>query len=189
MPEARIQVTTTDIETPIGRMIAAASETHLLLFEFPHRRMIDTQFERVRRAVNGDLAPGDSPVFTILRSQLDEYFRGGRREFTVPLHTPGTPFQMRVWSELTRIPCGTTTSYGRLAETIGQPNAVRAVARANGDNRIAILIPCHRVIGSNGELVGYGGGLWRKRKLLDLEGRAETLSLFHSLPNAVQIAP
>ena len=158
-------------------MIAAASDTHLLLFEFPHRRMIDTQLDRVRRAMDCELAPGESPVFATLRAQLDEYFRGERREFTVPLHVPGTLFQIRVWSALQRIPCGTTTSYSRLAGSIGQPNAVRAVARANGDNRIAILIPCHRVIGSNGELVGYGGGLWRKKKLLELEGRAETLSL------------
>ena len=168
----------TEIETPIGAMLAAASESQLLLFEFPHRRMIDTQLDRVRRAVGCELVPGDSPVFGQLRVQLDDYFAGRRREFTVPLHVPGTPFQMKVWAELQRIPAGTTTSYKRLAESIGQPNAVRAVARANGDNRIAILIPCHRVIGSNGELVGYGGGLWRKKKLLELEGRAETLSLF-----------
>jgi len=177
-PQSVVQVATTEIGTPIGAMIAAASETHLLLFEFPHRRMIDTQFERVRRALDCEPAPGDPPVVAMLRSQLDEYFAGRRREFTVPLHTPGTPFQMRVWAELQRIPCGTTTTYARVAEAIGQPNAVRAVARANGDNRIAIIIPCHRVIGSNGELVGYGGGLSRKRKLLDLEGRAEVLSLF-----------
>ena len=171
-------VVTTEIETPIGPMIAAASETHLLLFEFPHRRMIDTQLDHVRRAVGCELAPGDSPVFATLRTQLAEYFDGRRREFTVPLYTPGTPFQTRVWSELQNIRCGTTTTYLRVAEAIGQPNAVRAVARANGDNRIAILIPCHRVIGSNGELVGYGGGLSRKRKLLELEGRTETLPLF-----------
>ena len=173
-----LHVATAEIETAIGPMIAAASDTHLLLFEFPRRRMIDTQLERVRRAHDCELAPGESPVFEMLRAQLDEYFRGDRREFTVPLHVPGTPFQTRVWSELQRIPCGTTTTYGRLADSIGQPNAVRAVARANGDNRIAILIPCHRVIGSNGELVGYGGGLWRKKKLLELEGRAATLPLF-----------
>jgi AraC family transcriptional regulator of adaptative response/methylated-DNA-[protein]-cysteine methyltransferase len=167
-----------EIETPIGKMLAAASDTQLVLFEFPHRRMIDTQLDRVRRAVGCELEPGDSPVFAILRTQLDEYFDGRRREFSVPLHAPGTPFQMRVWAELRRIPSGTTTTYGRLANAIGQPNAVRAVARANGDNRIAILIPCHRVIGSTGELVGYGGGLWRKRKLLELEARSEALSLF-----------
>ena len=183
-----LQVATAEIETPIGPMIAAASETHLLLFEFPHRRMIHTQLDRVRRAMDCELAPGASPMFVMLREQLAEYFAGRRREFTVPLHTPGTPFQVRVWDELRRIPCGATTTYQRVAQAIGQPNAVRAVARANGDNRIAIIIPCHRVIGSNGELVGYGGGLWRKRKLLDLEGRAESLSLFAE-PDAVSAAP
>lgn len=173
-----MHVSVSEVETPIGEMLAAASETQLVLFEFPHRRMIDTQLDRVRRAVGCELQPGDSPIFELLRAQLDEYFHGRRREFTVPLHAPGTPFQMRVWAELRRIPSGTTTTYGRLAEAIGQPNAVRAVARANGDNRIAILIPCHRVIGSTGELVGYGGGLWRKRKLLELEARSEALSFF-----------
>lgn len=173
----QLRVATAEIETAIGPMLAAASDTHLLLFEFPRRRMIDTQLDRVRRAHDCELAPGESPVFDVVRTQLDEYFRGERREFTVPLHVPGTPFQTRVWSALQRIPCGTTTTYARLAQTIGQPNAVRAVARANGDNRIAIIIPCHRVIGSNGELVGYGGGLWRKKKLLELEGRSETLPL------------
>jgi len=165
--DTRLRVATAEIETPIGPMIAAASDTHLLLFEFPHRRMIDCELE-----------PGESPVFSQVRAEIDEYFRGERREFTVPLHVPGTPFQASVWTALQRIPCGTTTSYARLAESIGKPNAVRAVARANGDNRVAIIIPCHRVIGSNGELVGYGGGLWRKKKLLELEGRGETLALF-----------
>jgi O-6-methylguanine DNA methyltransferase len=113
---------------------------------------------------------GDSPVIDAVRAQLDEYFRGERREFTIPLHTPGTPFQNRVWTELQRIPIGTTTSYAGVARAIGQPTAVRAVARANGDNRVAIIIPCHRVIGSDGSLTGYGGGLWRKQRLLDLEG-------------------
>ena len=172
-----LHVATSEIDTPIGPMLAAANDTHLLLFEFPRRRMIETQLERVRRAHDCELAPGESPIFSVLRAQLDEYFRGDRREFTLPFHVPGTPFQTRVWSALQRIPCGTTTTYARLAQTIGQPNAVRAVARANGDNRLAIIIPCHRVIGSNGELVGYGGGLWRKKKLLELEARSETLTL------------
>jgi AraC family transcriptional regulator of adaptative response/methylated-DNA-[protein]-cysteine methyltransferase len=167
-----------DIDTPIGTMVATASETHLLLLEFSHRRMLDTQLERVRHALRCEFEHGESPVFTTLRGQLGEYFAGDRRTFDVPMLVPGTPFQMRVWSELRKIPSGTTTTYGRIAEAIGQPTAVRAVARANGDNRIAILIPCHRVIGADGQLVGYGGGLWRKRKLLELEGRASTLPLF-----------
>jgi AraC family transcriptional regulator of adaptative response/methylated-DNA-[protein]-cysteine methyltransferase len=166
------------IPTPIGEMMAGATETHLVMFEFEHRRMYNTQIERLRAALGAELVPGDSPVFDVLRTELDEYFEGTRRDFTVPLLTPGTPFQVKVWDALQRIPSGTTTSYKHLAVSIGQPDAVRAVARANGDNRIAILIPCHRVIGSDGQLVGYGGGLWRKRKLLDLEARAVNLSLF-----------
>src|SRR6476620_10766212 len=111
----------TEIETPIGAMLAAASYTHLRLFECPHRRMIGTQLDRVKRAVGCALEPGDSSIFTLLRSQLDEYFRGARRDFDIPLHVPGTPFQMRVWKALQQIPSGTTTSYARLAESIGQP--------------------------------------------------------------------
>ena len=173
-----VRVHVAEIETPIGEMIAAASETHLLLLEFSNRRILDTQLERVRRAMTCTFERGDSPVFTLLRAQLHEYFRGDRREFDIPMHVPGTAFQSRVWAELQRIPSGTTTTYSRVAQSIGQPTAVRAVAKANGDNRIAILIPCHRVIGSDGQLVGYGGGLWRKRRLLQLEGRTSTLSLF-----------
>ena len=166
-------------ETPIGEMVAVSSDSHLLLFEFARRRMFDTQFERVRRAFGCEFKESSSPIIERLRQQLDEYFRGDRLEFDLPILAPGTPFQMRVWDELRRIPVGTTISYGALARAIGQPDAVRAVARANGDNRFAILIPCHRVIGADGSLTGYGGGLWRKKKLLELEARAaqEVLAL------------
>lgn len=166
------------IDTPIGEMVAAASDEHLVLLEYVHRRTLDAQLERVKRAVPGMYEPGRSPIIDQVRAQLDEYFRGERSEFDVPLLTPGTPFQERVWDELRRIPHGQTTSYGRVARAIGQPEAVRAVARANGDNRVAIIIPCHRVIGADGSLTGYGGGLWRKKKLLELEARAHELSLF-----------
>jgi AraC family transcriptional regulator of adaptative response/methylated-DNA-[protein]-cysteine methyltransferase len=166
-----------DVETPIGDMVVSASETHLLLLEFSHRRLLDTQLQRVSRAMDCVFERGVSPVIDMAREQLGEYFRGERREFTIPLHTPGTPFQNRVWAELQRIPVGTTTSYAAVARAIGQPNAVRAVAHANGDNRVAIIIPCHRVIGSDGSLTGYGGGLWRKKKLLELEGGTDALRL------------
>ena len=177
MPD-QVRAYVADIETPIGSMVATATDTHLLLLEFSHRRMLGTQLDRVRRALNCEFERGESPVFTTVRTQLGEYFAGDRREFDIPMHVPGTPFQMRVWDELLKIPVGSTTSYARLAESIGQPTAIRAVARANGDNRIAIIIPCHRVIGSDGQLVGYGGGLWRKRRLLQLEGKGMTLPLF-----------
>jgi len=167
----------TAIATPIGEMVAAATKTHLVLFEFAHRRMLPVQLQRLEAAVGGELVAGESAIITQLRRELDEYFRGARREFTIPLYAPGTPFQMKVWNELLRIPVGTTTSYARVASAIGHPTAVRAVARANGDNRIAILIPCHRVIGSDGSLTGYGGGLSRKKKLLDLEARTTELKL------------
>ena len=115
------------------------------------------------------LLPGPSEHLDTLRRELDLYFQGRLREFKVPLVMAGTEFQKRVWQALQTIPYGQTRSYKQQAVMIGQPKAVRAVGRANGDNRIAIIIPCHRVIGDNGQLTGYGGGLWRKRFLLDLE--------------------
>jgi AraC family transcriptional regulator of adaptative response/methylated-DNA-[protein]-cysteine methyltransferase len=177
MGDSAVVARVAEVETPIGEMVAAATDAHLLLLEFAHRRMLGTQLERVRRAIGCELVDGASPVIATVRDQLAEYFRGDRREFDVPIRAPGTPFQMRVWDELRRIPIGTTTSYGRVAAAIGEPSAVRAVARANGDNRIAIIIPCHRVIGADGSLTGYGGGLWRKKKLLELEARATALKL------------
>jgi AraC family transcriptional regulator of adaptative response/methylated-DNA-[protein]-cysteine methyltransferase len=104
-----------------------------------------------------------------LAQQLKEYFEGIRKEFSVPLFLPGTDFQRAAWESLQRIPYGTTRSYRQQALDINKPEAVRAIAGANGMNRIAILIPCHRVIGSDGQLTGYGGGLWRKKWLLDFE--------------------
>lgn len=166
-----------DVDTPIGEMVAGATDTHLVLLEFAHRRRLDGQLARLSRTTGFTLERGESRVVRALRGELAEYFRGERTEFTIPIDARGTPFQMRVWSELRRIPNGTTTSYARLAVSVGQPTAVRAVARANGDNPISILIPCHRVIGSDGSLTGYGGGLWRKKKLLDLEARTEALRL------------
>lgn len=114
----------------------------------------------------------DPAAFTDIARQLEEYFAGERREFDVPLDLHGTPFQMKVWRELCRIPHGTTLSYGQLAQRIGQPKASRAVGLANGRNPVSIIVPCHRVIGANGTLTGYGGGLQNKQALLDLERKA-----------------
>jgi AraC family transcriptional regulator of adaptative response/methylated-DNA-[protein]-cysteine methyltransferase len=159
----------TRIPTPLGPMVAAATLDALLLLEFADRRMLPTQFRRLQRSLGCVFAPGDAPVFAAVRAQLDEYFAGRRTSFDVSLDVPGTDFQRRVWKELRAIPAGETRSYADIARLIGRPTAVRAVARANGDNRLAILIPCHRVVGSDGSLTGYGGGVWRKKRLLELE--------------------
>jgi AraC family transcriptional regulator of adaptative response/methylated-DNA-[protein]-cysteine methyltransferase len=162
---------TTRILTPLGPMLAGATDEGICLLEFIDRRMLETELERLSRVLQTKFVPGFCTHFDELNSQVEEYFSGKRREFSIPLVAPGTPFQQKVWAELQAIPYGATRSYKELAETIGLPNAVRAVARANGDNRIAILIPCHRVIGADGKLTGYGGGLWRKQYLLNLESR------------------
>jgi AraC family transcriptional regulator, regulatory protein of adaptative response / methylated-DNA-[protein]-cysteine methyltransferase len=156
--------------SPLGPLLAGATEKGICLLEFADRRMLETQLSRLRVRLNAEILPGHSPFFEPLQTQLDEYFDENRKDFDVPLVLAGTNFQERAWNSLRTIPCGETRSYQQQAESIGQPSAVRAVARANGDNRIAILIPCHRVIGKNGRLTGYGGGLWRKRSLLELEG-------------------
>ncbi len=167
------------IETPIGPMVAGASSEGICLLEFSDRRMLEAQFDRIRRRFAIPMVPGDSDHLRQLRIELAEYFAGTRRGFTVPLVYPGTEFEQRVWNELLAIPYAETRSYQDLARTLGQPGASRAVGRANGMNRIAILIPCHRVVNQNGDLGGYGGGLWRKRILLELEKeRNETLSRF-----------
>ncbi|HJU86510.1 MAG TPA: methylated-DNA--[protein]-cysteine S-methyltransferase, partial [Gemmatimonadota bacterium] len=158
------------LSTPLGPMIAGADERALYLLEFADRRMLETQLERVHVQTGRVAVPGVNGIILRIGEELDAYFSGALREFSVPLETPGSEFQRAVWDELRRIPYGETRSYGEQARRLGQPReAVRAVARANGDNRIAIVIPCHRVIGADGKLTGYGGGLWRKRRLLDLE--------------------
>jgi AraC family transcriptional regulator of adaptative response/methylated-DNA-[protein]-cysteine methyltransferase len=167
-------VKTAWIETPLGPMVACATEQGICLLEFSDRRMLERQFAIVRRRYGAALVPGEAPAIRELRVQLAEYFAGTRREFTVALDPTGSEFQTKVWTALREIPHGQTVPYAELARRCGNPAAVRAVARANGDNRIAILIPCHRVVGGDGDLTGYGGGLWRKRVLLDLE--ADTVS-------------
>jgi methylated-DNA-[protein]-cysteine S-methyltransferase len=122
--------------------------------------------------------------FAAIRDQLAEYFAGRRQEFSVPLKLVGTPFQRSVWQELLRIPFGSTISYAKLARRIGQPTASRGVGNANGRNPISILVPCHRVIGANGQLTGYGGGIDRKQWLLEWESRPATVQS-GQLPDAL----
>jgi methylated-DNA-[protein]-cysteine S-methyltransferase len=132
-----------------------------------HIYMEDRRYAKAPGA--GWLRDDDQPVLAEARRQLTAYFEGQLTAFDLPLAPTGTPFQQRVWAELRRIPYGVTTTYGTLAERLGSPNASRAVGLANGRNPLGIIIPCHRVVGANGKLVGYGGGLWRKEALLALE--------------------
>jgi AraC family transcriptional regulator of adaptative response/methylated-DNA-[protein]-cysteine methyltransferase len=158
------------IPTPLGPMLAGATDEALCLLEFTDRRMLETQLQRLRSRLGAVLVPGSNPVLERVAAELERYFSGELQTFSVPLASPGTELQEQVWAELSRLSYGTTASYAEVARAIGRPGAVRAVARAIGDNRIAIVIPCHRVIGSDRRLTGYGGGLWRKRRLLELEG-------------------
>ncbi len=131
--------------------------------------MLETEFKDLCKRLNAVILPGENPHLDQVQSEIHEYFAGNRKHFTVPLHTPGTGFQKSVWKILRDIPYGETRSYKQQAIALGNPKATRAVASANGHNRIGIIIPCHRVIGSDGSLTGYGGGLHRKKWLLDFE--------------------
>jgi AraC family transcriptional regulator of adaptative response/methylated-DNA-[protein]-cysteine methyltransferase len=175
-------ITTTKIETDLGIMIAGAVSEGICLLEFSDRRMLKAEYRDLAKYFNTSIEEGESRHFITLLTQLREYFKGSRKEFSLPLVTPGSEFQQAVWKELINIPYGTTRTYHEQSVTLGKPGSIRAVANANGMNRIAIIIPCHRVIGSDGSLTGYGGGLERKRWLLDHEkkhsGKAFELSLF-----------
>ncbi|MGE0352443.1 MAG: bifunctional transcriptional activator/DNA repair enzyme AdaA [Gemmatimonadales bacterium] len=157
------------IESPLGPLVAGATGEGLCLLEFTDRRMLETQFDTLRRRFGCPVVPGEHPLLDQLKHELSEYFAGRLRRFTLPLVYPGTEFQRKVWSGLLEIPYGETRSYEQLAWAVGAPGAQRAVGHANGLNRIAIVIPCHRVVNKDGKLGGYGGGLWRKQLLLDLE--------------------
>lgn len=157
------------VATPLGSMIMGVSDQGLCLLEFAERRMLDTQLKRLRQRMGRVFLPGDHPLMQQVKRELDDYFEGRLRKFSVPLQTPGTVFQESVWNALLEIPYGEMRSYSEIASRISHPDAVRAVGRANGDNRISIIIPCHRVVGADGELTGYGGGLWRKEYLLAME--------------------
>jgi AraC family transcriptional regulator, regulatory protein of adaptative response / methylated-DNA-[protein]-cysteine methyltransferase len=164
------------IDTPIGPMVAGASDAGLCLLEFTDRRMLEHQLETLKRRFKTALVPGTHKYLDQTTTELNEYFAGSRRAFNVPVHAPGSPFEERVWRALCDIPFGETRSYEDIARAVGSSKAVRAVGRANGLNRIAIVIPCHRVVNKSGELGGYGGGLWRKRRLLYLERTTGPLS-------------
>jgi AraC family transcriptional regulator of adaptative response/methylated-DNA-[protein]-cysteine methyltransferase len=158
------------LTTPLGPMFGCATSNGVCLLEFTNRKMLETEFKDLQKRLNAVILPGKNEHLIQLQKEIAEYFDGKRKTFTVPLETPGTVFQNEVWGNLKKIPYGQTISYQELAIRQNNPKAVRAVASANGYNRIAIIIPCHRVIGKDGSLTGYAGGLERKKWLLDFEG-------------------
>jgi AraC family transcriptional regulator, regulatory protein of adaptative response / methylated-DNA-[protein]-cysteine methyltransferase len=162
----------TRLLTPLGPMIAMAEERGLVLLEFVDRPALSAEVEDLRLRYGYTVAPGRNAHLDRVEDLMESYFAGTIQEFSIPLVTPGTEFQNRVWSELRAIPYGVTETYGAMAVRIGSPTASRAVGHANGQNRIAIIIPCHRVIGADGSLTGYGGGQHRKAFLLELERRS-----------------
>ncbi|MCW3162772.1 methylated-DNA--[protein]-cysteine S-methyltransferase [Chryseobacterium oryctis] len=157
------------IATPLGEMFACSVDEGICLLEFTDRKNIVKQLQSLSTTLNAEIVEGNHPHFKQLEIELAEYFEGKRNTFQTPLFITGTDFQKKVWQLLREIPLGETRTYKQQSEILGNPKAIRAVGTANGINKIAILIPCHRVIGSNGELIGYAGGIWRKQKLLELE--------------------
>lgn len=157
--------------TPLGPMFVCATDKGVCLLEFVDRRMLETEFKDLQRLLKSNIIAGENTHIRQAKKEVTEYFNGTRKIFEVKLHAPGTDFQNIVWKALGEIPYGDTSTYQSQAASIGKPEAVRAVASANGFNRISIIIPCHRVIGKNGKLTGYGGGLERKQWLIDHERR------------------
>ena len=157
------------IATPLGDMIAVASASHLHLLEFIDRKALPTELQALRKACNTSIGIGRTQITDQATAELAAYFNGHSADFQTPLHQHGSTFAREVWAELARIPAGKTRSYSAIAQSLGRPEAIRAVARANGANQIALMVPCHRVIGADGALSGYGGGLWRKQRLLEIE--------------------
>ena len=158
-------------KTKIGEMILGSFDGKLCLLDFRYRRMRTTVDNRIKKGLNAEFVEQDDEVLIKTKLQLDEYLAGDRKQFEIPLLTVGTDFQKSVWNALMNVPYGTTSTYLQLAKDINNPKAVRAVANANGANSIGLIIPCHRIIGTSGELVGYGGGLSVKKRLLKLEKR------------------
>jgi AraC family transcriptional regulator of adaptative response/methylated-DNA-[protein]-cysteine methyltransferase len=159
------------LDTPLGPMLAIANEKALYLLEFVDRRGLEREIERLRTRTKSAIIPGKTPIIESIERELNAYFQGSLTHFKTPLFLLGSPFQKTVWQELIKIPSGQTCSYADIARNIAMPKAFRAVANANGANQLAIVIPCHRVINTNGDIGGYGGGITRKTWLLNHEKR------------------
>ncbi len=160
------------IDTKLGKMIVIASDEYLYLLEFYDRRALETEISKIRNKHNAAIIPGNNKIIVMVKKELNLYFSGKLKNFTVPIFMDGSEFQKKAWHELIKIPYGETRSYLEQAKKIGNEKAFRAVANANGKNQIAIIIPCHRIINSNGDLGGYGGGIERKKWLLEHESNA-----------------
>lgn len=161
----------TSLADDFSEFIVVASNEGVCLLEYSDTGRIEWQLASLKKHHAARVVMGYSPFFALLYKELQAYFSGTLTDFTVPLDVRGTAFQMQTWDALLAIPYSETRSYQQQAEAINNPKAVRAVANANRNNRVSIIIPCHRVIGKNGTMTGYGGGIWRKEYLLNLEGR------------------
>ncbi len=168
--ETKNIIQTSIINTPLGDMVAGAIKEGICMLAFIHPLHIDAHLAKLKDVFDAEVIAGENQYFVTLREQLKEYFECKRKDFTLPLKLVGTPFQVSVWKELLKIPYGQTISYKIQAIAINMPKAYRAVANANGQNMIHILVPCHRVIGHDGKLNGYGAGIEKKEFLLRLEG-------------------
>lgn len=173
-----MNISQTYINTPLGEMIACATDKGICLLEFNDRKKLEDQFKKLSKDLNASITEEENIHFDLLKKELEAYFNGKLEKFTTPLDIIGTEFQKKVWQVLLTIPYGKTVSYLQQSESMGNPLSIRAVANANGMNKIAIIVPCHRVIGSNGKLTGYAGGLERKRFLLNLEKGITEKDLF-----------
>ena len=158
------------LHTAFGELLLGSFNNELCLCDWRYRRMRTAIDARIQRGLQAEYAEGASPVIDQAKAQLNAYFAGERTTFDLPLRLVGTDFQQRVWQALLAVPYGTTLSYAALTAKVAEPTAIRAVASANGANALSIMVPCHRIIGSNGEMTGYAGGVRVKRRLLELEG-------------------
>lgn len=165
-------------KSPFGHLTLGAFEDQLCLCDWTYRKMRTSVDQRISKILDAPLTQGDHPLFEQTKTQLEQYAQGQRKHFDLPLRFAGSTFQQSVWEALLRVPYGSTSSYLELSKSLGDAKAIRAVATANGANALAILVPCHRIIGADGSLVGYAGGLSTKKRLLQLEGALPQMELF-----------
>ena len=177
-PDSPNELTVAAVATPLGEMLAVFGGKGLCLLEFVGQKQLEQEITAVQKALRGQFIFQENEQTQLLRQELDLYFQGRLKVFATPLEMIGTAFQQQVWNALLTIPYGETRSYKEQAQQLGNPKAIRAVAAANGQNKVSILIPCHRVIGSDGKLTGYAGGLNRKQSLLALERGEVQTALF-----------